>query len=106
MTYACLTTKHHDGFCIWDSKTTTQDVASNPFKRNIVKEYSDTFRKNGLKVLFYFSTLDLNVEIRPRFIKKEHLSFIKEQLTELLTNYGDITAIIFDGRDAPWSRIS
>lgn len=44
MTYGCLTTKHHSGFCIWDTKTTDYSVMSSPFKRDVVKEYVDAFR--------------------------------------------------------------
>lgn len=106
MTYGCLTTKHHSGFCIWDTKTTDYNVKSSPFGRDIVKEYADAFRKQGLKVMLYYSILDTHHKLRPGFITSEHTRMVKEQLTELLTNYGEITALIIDGWDAPWSRIS
>jgi len=106
MTYGCLTTKHHDGFALWDSKVSTHDVANSSFKKDIVKMYADAFRANGLKVCFYYSILDLHENIKPRYITWQHVEIIKEQLKELLTNYGEITAIVFDGWDAPWSRIS
>ena len=48
MTYGCLTTKHHSGFCIWDTKTTDYSVMSSPFKRDVVKEYADAFRAEGI----------------------------------------------------------
>ncbi len=106
MTYGCLTTKHHSGFCIWDTKTTDYSVMSSPFKRDVVKEYADAFRAEGLKVMLYYSILDTHHRLRPNHITREHIEMIKEQLRELLTNYGEITAIIIDGWDAPWSRIS
>lgn len=106
MTYGCLTTKHHSGFCIWDTKTTDYSVMSSSFKRDVVKEYADAFRAEGLKVMLYYSILDTHARLRPNRITPEHIGMIKEQLRELLTNYGEITALIIDGWDAPWSRIS
>lgn len=106
MTYGCLTTKHHSGFCIWATKTTDYNVMNSPFKRDVVKEYADAFRKQGLKVMLYYSILDTHHKLRPGFINAQHIEMIKAQLTELLTNYGEITALIIDGWDAPWSRIS
>ncbi len=106
MSYGCLTTKHHSGFCIWDTKTTDYNVMNSPCKKDIVKAYTDAFRKKGLKVMLYYSILDTHDKLRPGWIEPEHIGMIKAQLTELLTNYGEITALIFDGWDAPWSRIS
>jgi alpha-L-fucosidase len=106
MTYGCLTTKHHSGFCIWDTKTTDYNVMNSPLKRDVVKEFADAFRANGLKVMLYYSILDTHHRLRPNAINKKHFEMVKAQLTELLTNYGKIEAIIIDGWDAPWSRIS
>lgn len=106
MTYGVLTTKHHSGFCIWNTKTTDYSVMSSPLKRDIVKEYADAFRKEGLAVMLYYSILDTHHKIRPGFITREKVEMIKAQLAELLTNYGKIEAVIIDGWDAPWSRIS
>lgn len=106
MKYGCLTTKHHSGFCIWDTKTTDYGVMNSPLKRDVVKEYVDAFRDEGLQVMLYYSILDTHHKLRPGFISKSHIDMIKAQLTELLTNYGEITAFIIDGWDAPWSRIS
>ncbi|MFV0330217.1 MAG: alpha-L-fucosidase, partial [Dysgonomonas sp.] len=106
MTYGCLTTKHHSGFCIWDTKTTDYNVMNSPFKRDVVKEYADTFRKQGLNVMLYYSILDTHHKLRPGHITPKHIEMVKAQLTELLTNYGEIKALIIDGWDAPWSRIS
>lgn len=106
MTYGCLTTKHHSGFPIWNTKTTSYNVMNTPLKRDVVKEYADAFRKNDLKVMLYYSILDTHHGIRPNQITPASIQMIKDQLTELLTNYGEITALIIDGWDAPWSRIS
>lgn len=106
MQYGCLTTKHHSGFCIWDTETTDYNVMNSPLKRDVVKEYADAFRKLGLKVFLYYSILDTHHNIRPGWIKREQTDYIKAQLTELLTNYGRIDVLVIDGWDAGWSRIS
>ena len=98
MSYGCLTTKHHSGFCIWDTQTTDYNVMNSPFGRDVVSQYADAFRKEGLKVMLYYSILDTHHDIRPGHIKpREHTEMIKAQLTELLTHYGKIGAIWFDG---------
>ena len=106
MTYGCLTTKHHSGFCIWDTKTTDYNVMNSPLRRDVVREYADAFRAEGLEVYIYYSILDTHHRLRPHMIRPQHIQMIKDQLTELLTGYGRIGAIIIDGWDAPWSRIS
>ena len=106
MSYGCLTTKHHSGFCIWDTKTTDYNVMNSPLKRDVVREFADAFREKGLDVYLYYSILDTHHHLRPHKIQPRHLQMIKDQLTELLTGYGKITALIIDGWDAPWSRIS
>jgi len=106
MSYGCITTKHHSGFCIWDTKTTDYNVMNSPLKRDVVKEFTDAFRANGLKVFLYYSILDTHHHLRPNCITPAHIKMIKAQLTELLTHYGPIQALIIDGWDAPWSRIS
>jgi alpha-L-fucosidase len=106
MSYGCLTTKHHSGFCIWDTKTTEYSVMHSPLHRDVVREFADAFRAKGLKVMLYFSILDTHHRLRPGWITPEHVQMVKAQLRELLTNYGEVTALIIDGWDAPWSRIS
>ncbi|MEI9920372.1 MAG: alpha-L-fucosidase [Bacteroidota bacterium] len=106
MSYGCLTTKHHSGFAIWNTKTTDYNVMNSPLKRDVVKEYADAFRANGLKVMLYYSILDTHHKLRKGHITPQHIQMVKAQITELLTNYGEITALIIDGWDAPWSRIS
>ncbi|MDR2118209.1 MAG: alpha-L-fucosidase [Tannerellaceae bacterium] len=106
MRYGCLTAKHHSGFCIWDTKTTAYNVMNSPFRRDVVREYVDAFRREGLRTMLYFSILDTHHYLRPGYITRRHVDMVKAQLTELLTNYGEIDALIIDGWDAPWSRIS
>jgi alpha-L-fucosidase len=106
MSYGCLTTKHHSGFCIWNTETTGYNVMNSPYKKDVVKEYVEAFRKEGLKVMLYYSILDTHHRLRPNMITLNHINMVKSQITELMTNYGEITALIIDGWDAPWSRIS
>lgn len=105
MGYACLTTKHHDGFCLWPTKTGVDSVLKTPGKIDVVQRYVDSFRKAGLRVGLYYSILDLRNDIRHNNVSPEKIALIKAQLTELLTGYGEIDVLIFDGWDAPWSRI-
>ena len=58
MTYGILTTKHHDGFCLWDSKYTDYDIANSSVKRDVVAKYVKAFRSRGLKPCLYFSIWD------------------------------------------------
>jgi alpha-L-fucosidase len=106
MAYGCLTTKHHDGFCLWPTATDSASVKDATFKRDIVRPYVDSFRARGLKTCLYFSILDLRGDIRPYCVTRDKIDRVKAQLAELLTNYGEITALVIDGWNAPWSRIS
>ncbi|HEX4019575.1 MAG TPA: alpha-L-fucosidase [Acidobacteriaceae bacterium] len=105
MAYGCLTTKHHDGFCLWPTATASPSVKDAALHYDIVRAYAHSFRRHGLKVCLYFSILDLRANIRPYDVTPEKIAMIKAQLTELLSNYGEITMIIFDGWNAGWSRI-
>lgn len=106
MTYGCLTTKHHDGFCIWPTATKAASVRQSGHHIDIVRSYVDSFRKAGLRVALYYSILDMRDDIRHFDITREKIQLIKDQMTELFTNYGEIDALIIDGWDAPWSRIT
>ncbi|MFG0254364.1 MAG: alpha-L-fucosidase [Rhodopirellula sp. JB053] len=92
-----LTSKHHGGFCLWDSKLTDYDVASSPVKTDVVGEFVKEFRRRGLKVGIYYSILDYHHGINNGTVTQEKIDFIKGQLTELLTNYGPIDYMNFDG---------
>ena len=112
MKFLLLTTKHHEGFCLWDSTYTDYDVASTPFKKDVVKEYADAFRKEGLKVGLYYSIWDSTHGIRRDAIGNKQMEFIKGQIRELLTNYGKIDLFVIDGwywqtghRQVPFNEI-
>lgn len=92
-----LTTKHHGGFCLWDSKVTDYDVASSNVKTDVVKVFTDSFRKVGLKIGLYYSVLDYRHGVENGQVTKEEIEFMKAQITELLTNYGPIDYMNFDG---------
>src|ERR1700712_2183741 len=76
MSYGCLTTKHHSGFCIWDTKTTDYNVMNSPLKRDVVKEYTDAFRAAGLHVMLYYSILDVHQKLRPNSITPADIKMI------------------------------
>ncbi|MBS1914656.1 MAG: alpha-L-fucosidase [Bacteroidetes bacterium] len=118
MKYAVLTTKHHDGFCLFDSKFTDYKATNTPAKRDLVKEYVEAFRSQGLKIGFYYSLLDWHHpdytmdDVHPlvqvdtsranyeRLNKgrdmKKYREYLKNQITELLTNYGKIDILWLD----------
>ena len=106
-TFICISVKHHAGFCMWDTATTDYSVMSSPLHRDVLKELVTSLQKEGMQVMFHFSILDTHHRIRPTLpFTPEHTAFIKAQLKELLTNYGPVNTIMFDGWDAPWGRIS
>jgi alpha-L-fucosidase len=99
-----ITSKHHDGFCMFHSAYTDFNVVdATPFKRDIVKELSDACRRHGLKFGLYFSLIDWHFpQASPisshnsDYISPEHHEYNKKQVTELLTNYGSISELWFD----------
>jgi alpha-L-fucosidase len=106
MSYGILSVKHHNGLCLWDTKTTDYNIMRSKLGRDVVKEYCEAFRKQGLKVMFHFSVLDTHNRLRKNMITPAKVEMMKEQIRELLTHYGEVTAFIFDGWIAPWGRIS
>ena len=120
MKYITITSKHHDGFAMFDSKQTDWDIIDRtPYKKDVLKMLADECQKQGIKLFFYHSHLDwYQDDYYPRggtgqttgrpdkgdFNK--YLDFMDAQLTELLTNYGPIAGIWFDGwwdkKDADW----
>lgn len=98
MSGAILTCKHHDGFCLWPSKYTSHTIAASPFRRgkgDVVKEVADALRAEGLKFGVYLSPWDRNSQLYG--LGKEYDDFYVNQLTELLTNYGDVFCVWLDG---------
>jgi alpha-L-fucosidase len=106
MTWGCLTTRHHDGFCLWPTKTGGASVGQTTHQTDIVRAYVNSFRAAGLRVGLYYSILSLRDDIRHFNITPGKVQLVKDQLTELLTNYGEIEILITDGWNAPWSRIT
>ncbi len=102
MTFAVLTTKHHDGFNLWDSAYTEYDVGSGKDTTDVVAEFVTACREEGIQPGLYFSMLDLKHNITSTNCTPSDVEFIKAQLGELLTNYGKIPFLIMDGWNADW----
>jgi len=120
MKYITITSKHHDGFAMFDSKVSGYDVVDRtPYHKDVIKMLADECHKQGIKLFFYYSELDWhNPEYYPRGRTgrdagrpeagdwQKYLDYMNGQLRELLTNYGEIGGIWFDGwwdrPDADW----
>lgn len=109
MKYIVITSKHHDGFCLFASKLTDYDIVdATPFKRDILKELADECHRQGIKICWYHSIMDWH---HPDYLPRRdwearsaesadinrYISYMKGQIKELLTNYGDIGVMWFDG---------
>lgn len=113
MKYAILTSKHHDGFAMWDTATTEFNVMNTPARRDVLKEWVEAFRSEGIRIGFYFSVIDWHHEhytmdsSHPRRDENwesfnegrdfsRYRKYLYEQVRELLTNYGTIDVLWFD----------
>ena len=90
-----LTCKHHDGFCLWDCKYTNHTVMNSPYGRDIVRETAEACRKHGIKFGVYLSPWDRNCPLYGQ--GKAYDDYFVNQLTELLTGYGEVFSVWFDG---------
>lgn len=109
--YICITTRHHDGFSMWDTQQSDYNIVkATPFKRDVIKELADACHEEGIRLHFYYSHIDWMRSDYPmgrtgRECGKDstksdwphYFNFMNAQLTELLTHYGKIGAIWFDG---------
>jgi alpha-L-fucosidase len=109
MKYIVFTTKHHSGFCMWDTKTTDFNITKTPYKKDLLKEFVDATRAAGLDVGFYFSPEDFyflhenhlpisrdNVKMDAALAKK-YEDYNRRQCEELMTKYGKIDVFFIDG---------
>lgn len=96
MKYVVLTVKHHDGFCLWPSKFTSYSVQYTPFKKDVVKAFVESAKKYDLKAGLYYSLWDRHEKTHDTD-ENGYVEFMKNQLTELLTQYGPIVELWFDG---------
>ena len=94
---AIITAKHHDGFCLWPSKYTEHSVKNSPYKNgsgDVVREFTDACRKFGIKAGVYLSPWDRNA---PFWGTADYSEYYAKQLTELVTEYGEIHEVWWDG---------
>jgi len=109
MKYIVITSKHHDGFCLFNSTYTDFDIMSTPYQRDILKELSEACKKEGIKMCWYHSIMDWH---HPDYLPRRdweinrsvegadfdrYVDYMKSQLGELLSNYGEIGVLWFDG---------
>ena len=110
--YMIITTKHHDGFCLWPSKYTGYTIANTPYKKDIIKQLVDAYNAEGIDVVLYFSIIDWNHKgyrssapktDEEKASYEEFKQFTRNQLIELLQNYPTAIGIWFDGTwDQAW----
>ena len=114
MKYAVFTTKHHEGFCMFDTQYTDYKCTNTPAGRDLVREYVDAFRAEGIRIGFYYSLIDWHhpdftvdpihprrndknaEELNEGRDMKRYAKYMRDQVTELLTNYGKIDILWFD----------
>lgn len=98
--YVILVTKHHDGFCLWNSKYTEYDVAASLVKTDVVAEVAKACKKYGVQLGLYYSLWDRHEPTHQEKDSRRYVDYMKNQLTELLSNYGPVCELWFDGGGA------
>jgi alpha-L-fucosidase len=117
MKYIVITSKHHDGFCLWDSRLTDWDIMSTPYGKDILKQLQLACEKEGIRLCFYHSIMDWH---HPDYLPRRewendrtaegadfsrYVAYLKGQLQELSTGYGDIGVFWFDGEwEGTWTH--
>jgi alpha-L-fucosidase len=107
MKYMVLTTKHHDGFCLWDTKETDYNIMNTPFGRDVVRELAEACKRGGIRFGAYYSTCDWHHPAfpvgspagstqKPNPDMKAYDAYLQAQVTELITNYGPLFTLWFD----------
>ena len=107
MKYIVLTTKHHDGFCLWDTKQTDHNIMNSPFKRDVTRELAEACKQQGVAFGTYYSTCDWHhpdfpvtspggKTVRATSNLDRYTEYLKAQVKELLTNYGPLWTLWFD----------
>ncbi len=110
MKYMILTTRHHDGFCLWDTKTTDFNSVKMGPKKDLVREFAEAVRRGGVKLGFYYSVADWShidypgayerdwpEEWKNEKQRKSFVSYYQSQLKELMTQYGQVDILWYDG---------
>ena len=109
MEYLVLTTKHHDGFCLWPSRETAFHVGNTPYRQDIVRQVAEACARRGIPLEFYYSVVDWHQENYPNLGRhheirtdparhdwNRYLDYLKRQITELCTQYGSVAGIWWD----------
>jgi alpha-L-fucosidase len=114
MKYVVITTKHHEGFCLWDSQYTDYKAPNTPAGRDLIRPFVDAFRAQGLKIGFYYSLIDWHhpefpidglhsmrnhpdaLEMNKTRDVRKYAEYMRNQVRELLTQYGEISVMWFD----------
>ena len=116
MKYIVLTTRHHDGFCLWDTKYTDYNIMNSPFKRDVTKELAAACKKQGIVYCSYYSICDwwhplypggneTGIKGKPHADMDKFNQYLKDQLAEQIKNYGPLGLVWFDGEwEAPWTH--
>lgn len=110
MKYICFTAKHHDGFCMWDTKYTPYNIMNTPYKKDVLRMLADACEKHGMLLSLYYSNPDWHHEnaynplsthqwksrCPEKADSEKYREFVKNQITELLTGYGKIYTLFWD----------